>query len=736
MDDPLHRQDLKAARDGFVAGRDLHVHLAPERPTDASLKAEAASLLNPPLGRLPPQVHGRDALLQRLQHELDEPSARVHLLCGLGGVGKSTVALHVAAHARRQGRSVWWVYASNASTLVDSMLALAAGLGAGAGEVEAARAGRLDPSDVLWRQLEMRSGWLLVFDNADDVAALSVSGRLAGDGNGWLRISQSGTILITSRDGHAHHWGAHTLMHPLPWLSDEAGARILLDLAPRCGSSEDAQRLSSRVGGLPLALHHIGYYLSSPFAPEESFAELSDVFNERFSGVLATGVHRRELVTQTWGLSLQQLARQSIPQARSLLEVLARFAPGVPLPVRLLSQTVLAGVCKDEQYDGVRQGLEALHHVGLVEVRDTPGSTQQPAWSPGVVLHPLVAEVFRRCTDDIGTGCPTGDLTTSAAVKYAQEILGAADCGDPEDAGAWSRFGQLTSHFEELVTAVSSCGSEKFRTQALKQCRYLYLAGYYARARDLADRIITHWRYCLPEDHLDLQVAQNRLGAALTMLDENVRAKEIFEGILRNRVRTLEEGHRDVLTIKNNLAVAIKNLGEYVTARDLLREVTQQSVHTMGPADPFFLRVQDNLAKVLILMGEFEEAYTLSKDVLSRRQVLLGPQHPDTLGTAHRLGQALYGLERYKEAHANLLRSLRDCERVIGSQHPETMTVASDLARVIWDIGDHASAVSLLAQVTDRRHRLLGAKHPDYIQGKSLLTCWMNSVERNTDATA
>lgn len=724
------RQELSAARDAFAAGRDLHVHLRHDSKKDSDASHyDALSVLNPPLGRLPPRIHGRDALLERLCQKLKGPDPHVHLLSGLGGVGKSTVALQVAMQARRQGRPAWWVYAANASTLAPSLLALAEALGADAGQIQAATVSRLDPSDVLWRQLEMRSGWLLVFDNADDPAALSVSGRLVRDGNGWIRPSETGMVLITSRDRNAQRWGTHVVPHEVSWLNDEDGGRVLLDLAPNCGSAMQAQQLSARMGGLPLALHHIGLYLSSPFAPEESFARLDERLNYRFPAVMGDKVHEDHTVIETWELSLQQLARQGIPQARTLLCVLARFVPGVPLPVHLLDESVLSSIHPGDLAEKVRNGLQALHDIGLLEVREIDCSARQP-WATGAVLHPLVAEVFRRHSDLLPV--TASDIGAPTAVAIAQNVLAAADCGDPEDANDWPKFAQLTVHIEELATAASAgrwC-TEAFRNQVLTQCRYLYAAGQYSRARELADRALAHWRAYLPEDHPDIQNAQNRLGAALTKLNENARARDLFQDVLEKRIRTLKKDAPATLSVRNNLAISFKGLGDYQTARDLLIDLWRRQKSTIGADDLSTLRTANNLSNMHILMGEFEAAHALLIHVLKKRHSLLGPHHPETLVTAYYLGRSLRGLARYGEAHQILLETFRDYRRVLGTGHPETMMVARDLSCAIWDIGDQSSAIVLLAQVCDGQHSLLGQEHPDSLESQRLLADWKDCRAR------
>ena len=67
----------------------------------------------PPLGKLPPEVRGRDGLIGELRRALRPypwRASRAFVIAGLGGLGKSTVALTAARMARQRGYRVWWVH--------------------------------------------------------------------------------------------------------------------------------------------------------------------------------------------------------------------------------------------------------------------------------------------------------------------------------------------------------------------------------------------------------------------------------------------------------------------------------------------------------------------------------------------------------------------------------------------------------------------------------------------------
>lgn len=134
-------------------------------------------------------LRGRGALLAKLAAD----AGRVRVLHGLGGCGKTRLALEVAYRAQRRGYEVWWVSAADSITLVTGMRAVGRRLGVTDTELEHG-----DAADAIWRRLaERREPWLLVIDNIDDPRILAGAGSHVRDGRGWLRpvSAPSGSVL-------------------------------------------------------------------------------------------------------------------------------------------------------------------------------------------------------------------------------------------------------------------------------------------------------------------------------------------------------------------------------------------------------------------------------------------------------------------------------------------------------------------------------------------------------------
>ena len=162
-----------------------------------------------------PAFTGRDGLLAAVRDRLlAGENAVVQALQGMGGVGKTQLAIEYAHRFGGDYDVAWWVDAEQGGLIGDQFAALGAALGcvqpgAGAGEVRAA----------VLADLHQRGRWLLVFDNAEGPAAITP----------WLP-GGAGHVLITSR---ARAWA-------------EIAARVEVDVLARAESVDPAAAPGTR----------------------------------------------------------------------------------------------------------------------------------------------------------------------------------------------------------------------------------------------------------------------------------------------------------------------------------------------------------------------------------------------------------------------------------------------------------------------------------------------------------
>ncbi|HET8681047.1 MAG TPA: alpha/beta fold hydrolase, partial [Micromonosporaceae bacterium] len=166
-------------------------------PETASVDRQGRVSVSPPFGRRDGRLYGRATLITSVMSPGQR--SRVHILAGLGGSGKSWLALEIAQRAVQAGRRVWWV---PVPLVTSCMREVAYQLSAPDTQVERAwLAG--SATDLVWRCLNASSEpWLLVFDNADDPKSLGPINGVVSDGTGWLREPETsnGMVIVTSRN--------------------------------------------------------------------------------------------------------------------------------------------------------------------------------------------------------------------------------------------------------------------------------------------------------------------------------------------------------------------------------------------------------------------------------------------------------------------------------------------------------------------------------------------------------
>ncbi len=461
----------------------------------------------PPVGRLDRPVRGRESLIAALKQLVEEPLSGVHVLHGMGGCGKTTVALEIAAHATAQSLDVWWVTAADMPMLSAGMREVAACLGAPADLIERAWSGRTSATDLLWRLLAGAARpWLLVVDNADEPENLAPAAGYLAEGTGWIRpcAGLPGMVLVTSRDGNQARWGAWSVLHHVDALGEQDAAQVLLDLAgDQAGPRSDAVLLARQLGGLPLALRIVGAYLSATSSYPDwpgtrtvrSYAAYRAALDDRFIELLNENPPGGRAVMgsdappigQTWELSLDLLERRGIDQARRLMRLLSCFGEApVPFlcllrPDRLASSELLAGLTADR----LSAALLALGDLGLIEFHTVPEAADAIT-ARTLLVHPLVRDANRHQPDLAERGRAYAWLVADLLVAAT------ADLG-PDDPANWPLWRLLLPHCDSALELIvdSADPDRELLAQALAPSgpgvRHLFRVGWLDRAEAILD---------------------------------------------------------------------------------------------------------------------------------------------------------------------------------------------------------------------------------------------------------
>lgn len=665
------------------------------------------------------ELRGRNELLDELAVLVRDPWKGPAVLAGVGGVGKSALAAVLAEQVRGRGRRVWWVSAADSASFSAGLATIAKQLGGSSYDVKAIGLGTADAPDRFWRLLDrMSDKWLLVFDNADDSRVLAAGeSSPAGiqDSTGWVRPSRTGLVLVTSRETDPRMWTAARL-YPVGWLKDADAAQVLRDLAPEAGDDDQARILARRLGGLPLALHLAGRYLSSKVARWPTFEAYDHAFGEgeepslrsRSGDQAPRGLTRT--VTRTAEISLDGLASNGIPQARAVLRLASCYAP-TPIPAGMFesrSVTDLLGSTPDtgDSRRLMENALRGLRSVGLVQ----NWSADPVVGDTALDVHPVLSDINRTMLDRAE---PDAQVIRHAAVALLATAVKKLRFDLPED---WPRYRLLGQHLLALLYTTAQHVDQDHLTMLMgavaNTAGALNRSGAGKAVNTLCRTALTHGT-ALGNTHPTVLRVRHVLAWAVAYQGHLADAEAMFEDVLDTRQRVLGKNHPDTIESRHEVAWITACQGRWAEAEWRYQQTLRDSRHVLGADDPRTLTTRHELAWAIANQGRFNEAHKAFLKVLQDRRRVLGSQHQQTLTTHHEIAWTTAKQGKWAEAEGLYRDLLRLRQQILGADHPETLVAAHELAWTTARQGRLAEAQSLYEQVRERRHRTMGDDHPD-----------------------
>ncbi|WP_254400706.1 tetratricopeptide repeat protein [Streptomyces sp. AC555_RSS877] len=683
--------------------------------------------------RLRVQVRGRDEELATLRRLALGRAGGLVVVCGTGGLGKTTLAAQTAHEAEVSGRAVFWVrWQDDPGRLADDLTRIAQALGLGEARLREAQAGRAILVDAVWEHLAATKGWVIVVDNVDTPRRIGPGSDPLAAYRGWLRPDGAGLLLVTSRDTSPATWGPRAHLLHLEPLSPAAAGTVLCDSSPTAGTATEAEVLGTRLGGLPLALEAASRYLASPTSRYTTFTAYLQALDREFGDLIGAEHPQaadpdvaRTVVRHTFDVSLKQLHTDGYTLARPLMHLLA-VLEAAPIPRTLITPALLADATGHPVTAAeLDAALAGLHQYGLLATH-TPATagTDRRVQVGQVVLHPLIREVMALTDPDPGRWYTALDTHLTQAVN---------DTIDAQRAG-WPTARLLTPHLPSLLDRAPDADFTSARDTLDRLAETLGAAGAAAERRLLHQHVLAAETLHLGPDHPDTLASRNNLATTLSDLGHHQEAADLHRQNLTDRQRVLGPDHPDTLTSRSNLANALHDLGYHQEAADLAREELAASERVLGPDHPDTLTSRNNLATILSDLGHHQEAAGLHREELAASERVLGPDHPATFTSRSNLATTLNDLGHHQEAADLHRQNLTDRQRILGPHHPDTLMSRNNLAAALNDLGHHQEAADLHRQNLTDRERVLGPHHPITLMSRNNLATTLNDLGHHQEA--
>ena len=702
---------------------------------------------------------GRDDVLLRIEGEPSRRlSTRVVVLQGMGGQGKSQIALEFCRRKRNNPFSaIFWVDASSEHSLQGSLQSILERLKSPEAILQSREA---QISYVLQKLASWHRRWLLVFDNYDDIEAFP-------NVRDYIPSSELGTVLITSRHADTIELtvGEEDSFIQLHGLEESASVDLFTSQSQHNGKDSDSEHLKeimNRLGHHPLAITQAAAYFRKRRLRLDDFMEH---YKRRKELILKNtpqfSQYKRKLnsseketclsVFTTWDLSYSQLESRG-DESRTALRLLTLLAF---FDNKNISENIIAAYSDLTRADktmallawmkcftspeNVWQG--DVFEDALILLRDSSllqSFSRSENGECHASMHPLIKDWIR---------LRSGKLACQQYAMMAAFLLGAylESLTEKPDLG----FKHLSLHtkqslvmhtlaqkenYEEYMTLNSGtdhCTELLGDYASMLSCFTIFLldVGLYADVAFLSQEAMTLTeRVHGPESSEAIDTICVRIRAQ-ELLGELNLAEDLSRRALSLAGRLFMPEHSVTLRMMSNLAVLLRRSGELNEAKSLSIRLLDILKRKFGEKNDHTLRVMNELGVIYAHRKELQKAEDIAKRVLQLRQEMLGVNHDETILAMYYLSTTYMHQARYDEAERLMNRSIGLRAQLLGEEHPEVLGIMHALALTYNKQKRHEEAITLMSHVKKMRIKTLGSNHERTLMSRYYLKMWIESMD-------
>jgi len=636
---------------------------------------------------------GREDVLAHLYTVLrsSKAAALTQAISGLGGIGKTQIAVEYAYRSHDHYQAIFWVNASTRDALSADFVILAVLLSLPEQHEQ--------DQDIVVRAvkrwLSTHKHWLLILDNVDDldmiVDFLPMHGR--GDVLLTTRLQASGTIAQSIEvEKMGLDEGVTFLLRRTKVIAPGAS----LDEAMKENQAQAAE-IVAVLDGLPLALDQAGAYI------EETRCGLSQYLSlygtRRKELLLRRGrfpVDHPNSVVATWSLSFQQVEQESLAAA-DLLHILAFLNPeAIPEEIITLGAAELGPVLGEVASDPLKfdKIIELLLSYSLI--RRTPEVRS-------LSIHRLVQAVLKDGMD------------TDIQRLWAERVIRTVNHAFPDvELQTWERCRRCLPHVQ-----ICAMYSEEYTLSFPEAARlfneaasYLVVHASYEQAERLLLRVLAIRQELLEANHPDTARTLNDLGALYRNQGKYQDAESLLQKALTIRQQVLGTEHPDVAQTLHNLASLYRAQGAYEKAEPFYLQALHIRETTLGVDHPLVAQSYYGLAKLYHSQEKYQQAEELCKQALHMQEQRLGDDHPTIASTLNILAKIYQGQNKLDQAKEMNLRALWIRERTSGEDHPHVAIILNNLVEIYHAEGRYHEAEPLIARSLRIHEQSLGSEHP------------------------
>jgi len=645
------------------------------------------------------------------------PLSTIVVVCGLGGVGKSQLAIRYAHFCIKKNKYKF-IYSLNAETihlLTKGYESLAIRLNVTLTQRESTDRHMLFQKVNL--SLSRKKGWLLIFDNVKDQS--TISPYLPREG---------GHVLITSR---CTIWQSIRRIMKLPVLSKDASHTYISNIT-KVKKGKEVESLATMLGFLPLALVQACSYISLTQVPLKQYLALFKKSHKELWTSQRKLMEENPNVATTWNITMKKV-KGEYPKSVRLMEMCSMVSAN-NIPHYFLRQCFgeingsnleflhARGVLA--KYSMINVDKNFCHIHRLVQIVTHDQFEEREKKSTIQILLKSLRSTLKFNKNDNSTWKVTSELIPhiEKITEFAIDVKVLENVGSLfEDVGVYYRnvkcdlrksinLLKKAVDYDKLVFGVNS---EAVASHLIALGMTFLEKGNLSRAKKCIINGMKIRKRVHGSDNIKVTECVSILADVCEDMGDYNEALEYYNEALTKKERYFGKYHLFVATTLNNLAHCYSKLGRYKEAIQNYERVLPINIKTYGEEHGNVAVVLNNIGSAYGNIKEYKKGMKLIERALAIDLKYYGESHSSVATRLNNLGAIYKKMKEPEKAIEYMEKAMKIDVQNYGEDHFEIATDLNNLAICFQDLGDSSKALEYYKRSMKIREKVYGENHPN-----------------------
>ena len=247
---------------------------------------------------------------------------------------------------------------------------------------------------------------------------------------------------------------------------------------------------------------------------------------------------------------------------------------------------------------------------------------------------------------------------------------------------------------------------------AINLAQILSSNGKYEKAFEYQENAIAFREKVLEPYHPSLLNSYGNIAKTYRLLGNYAKALEYQKKVIVMKEKVLDIDHPDMATSYGNIAETYRFLGNYAKALEYNEKSIEIKEKILTPDHPDMATSYGNISLTYLDLGNYEKALEYQNKSIALYEKVLDANHPD-LGTSYNNIAITYSsLGNYAKALEYYEKSIEIREKILAPNHPDMATAYNNIAGTYQDLGNYINALEYHEKSIAIKEKVLNADHP------------------------